>query len=148
MPNGWNPALCYIFPLYQYICGLCWESMHFCCAVLSRSIMSDSIWPHGLWPARLLCPWNSPGKNTGRGCHSLLQGIFPNTRVKPRSLALQADSLLPEPSGTLTVKSSLLETSYAIQRIALHLRECSGTKIPRATQCAKKKKIWVQRDVK
>ena len=27
-------------------------------------------------PARLLCPWNSPGKNTGVGCHFLLQGIF------------------------------------------------------------------------
>ena len=33
--------------------------------------------PHGLWPARLLCPWDSPGKNTGVGCHALLQGIFP-----------------------------------------------------------------------
>ena len=32
---------------------------------------------HGLEPARLLCPWNSPGKNTGAGCHFLLQGIFP-----------------------------------------------------------------------
>ena len=31
---------------------------------------------HGLYPARLLCPWNSPGKNTGVGSHSLLQGIF------------------------------------------------------------------------
>ena len=28
-------------------------------------------------PTRLLCPWNSPGKNTGVGSHSLLQGIFP-----------------------------------------------------------------------
>ena len=27
-------------------------------------------------PTRLLCPWDSPGKNTGVGCHSLLQGIF------------------------------------------------------------------------
>ena len=36
-----------------------------------------SIWPHGLEPARLLCPWNFPGKNTGVGCHFLLQGIFP-----------------------------------------------------------------------
>ena len=27
-------------------------------------------------PARLLCPWNFPGKNTGVGCHALLQGIF------------------------------------------------------------------------
>ena len=31
---------------------------------------------HGLWPARLLCPWNSPGKNTGVCCHFLLQGIY------------------------------------------------------------------------
>ena len=33
---------------------------------------------HGLWPARLLCPWNFPGKNTEVGCHFLLQGIFPS----------------------------------------------------------------------
>ena len=33
--------------------------------------------PHGLWPTRLLCAWDSPGENTGGGCHSLLQGIFP-----------------------------------------------------------------------
>ena len=32
-----------------------------------------ALWPHGLY--RLLCPWDSPGKNTGVGCHSLLQGI-------------------------------------------------------------------------
>ena len=32
---------------------------------------------HGLQPIRLLCPWDSPGKNTGVGCHSLLQEIFP-----------------------------------------------------------------------
>jgi len=28
-------------------------------------------------PVRLLCPWDSPGKNTGVGCHALLQGLFP-----------------------------------------------------------------------
>ena len=39
--------------------------------------MSDSLRPCGLWPARLLCLWNAPGKNTGVGCHALLQGIFP-----------------------------------------------------------------------
>ena len=32
------------------------------------SDVSDSVQPHGLWPARLLCPWDSPGKNTGVGC--------------------------------------------------------------------------------
>ena len=31
---------------------------------------------HGLQPTRLLCPWDSPGKNTGVGCHSHLQRIF------------------------------------------------------------------------
>ena len=36
----------------------------------------DSLHPHGLSPARILCPWDSPGKNTGVSCHSLLQGIF------------------------------------------------------------------------
>ena len=33
--------------------------------------------PCGLQPTRLLCPWNSPGKNIGVDCHFLLQGIFP-----------------------------------------------------------------------
>ena len=39
--------------------------------------MSDSLRLHGLYPTRLLSPWNSPGKSTGVGCHFLLQGIFP-----------------------------------------------------------------------
>ena len=34
--------------------------------------MSDSSWPHGLQPSRLLRPWDSPGKSTGVGCHRLL----------------------------------------------------------------------------
>ena len=44
---------------------------------VSHSVVSDSLCPHGLQPARLLCSWDSPGKNTGVGCHFLLQGIFP-----------------------------------------------------------------------
>ena len=38
--------------------------------------MSESLWPQELQPARLLCPWDSPVKNTGVGCHALLQGII------------------------------------------------------------------------
>ena len=34
-------------------------------------------------PARLLCPWDSPGKDTGVGCHTLLQGIFPTQGSNP-----------------------------------------------------------------
>ena len=47
--------------------------LHVC---VSRSVISDSLWPHELQPAKLLCPWDSPGKNTGMGCHFLLQRIF------------------------------------------------------------------------
>ena len=61
--------------------------------MLSRLVVSDSLQPHGLLPTRLLCTWDSPGRNTGVGCHALLQGI------EPRSPTLQADSLLSEPPG-------------------------------------------------
>ena len=39
--------------------------------------------PRGLQPARVLCPWRSPGKNTGVGCHALLQGTFPTQGLNP-----------------------------------------------------------------
>ena len=45
--------------------------------------MSDSLRPHGLYPTRLLRPWNFPGKSTGVGCHFLLQGIFPTQGLNP-----------------------------------------------------------------
>ena len=38
----------------------------------SHSAVSDSLWPHGLQPTRLLRPWDFPGKSTGVGCHFLL----------------------------------------------------------------------------
>ena len=40
---------------------------------LTRSVMSDSVRPHRWQPSGLRHPWNSPGKNTGVGCHFLLQ---------------------------------------------------------------------------
>ena len=55
---------------------------------VSRSVVSNSLQLHGLEPARLLYPWDSPDKNTGVGCHLLLQGIFPNQRSNPRLLCL------------------------------------------------------------
>jgi len=42
-----------------------------CCQV--APVVSNSVRPHGLQPTRLLRPWDSPGKNTGVGCHFLLQ---------------------------------------------------------------------------
>ena len=61
--------------------------------VFSRSVVSDSVRPHRLYLTRLLCPQDSPGKNTGMGCHALLQGIFLTQGLKPCLLHWQAGSL-------------------------------------------------------
>ena len=45
-------------------------------SLVSHSVVSDCLQPHGLQPARLLSPWDFLGKNTGVDCHFLLQGIF------------------------------------------------------------------------
>ena len=47
------------------------------CVCVCHPSVSDSLPPHGLSAIRPLCPWNSPGKNTGVGCHCLFQEIFP-----------------------------------------------------------------------
>ena len=52
---------------------------------LHRVLLSGAL---GLQPARLLCPWDFPGKNTGVGCHALLQGTFPTQGSHPRLLCL------------------------------------------------------------
>ena len=54
-----------------------WKCQLFSCAWLF-------VIRYGLYPARLLCPWNSLGKNTGVGCHSLLQGTFQTQGQSPR----------------------------------------------------------------
>ena len=57
----------------------------------SRSVMSDSLPPHGLYS-----PWNSPGQNNGADSLSLLQA---NLGIESQSPVLQADSLPAEPQG-------------------------------------------------
>ena len=53
--------------------------------------MSDPLWNYGLKPASLLCPWDSPGKNTGVAGYAFLQEIFPtqgpNLRLMSSALA-------------------------------------------------------------
>ena len=67
------------------------------------SIVSDSLQPHGLYPARLLCPWNSPGKNIGVGYHFLLQENFPiqGLNSSPVFPALAGGFFTIEPPGKL-----------------------------------------------
>ena len=52
------------------------------------SVTSNSLQAHGLYLARLLCPWNFPGKNIGMGCHFLFQGIFLTQGLKQQLLHL------------------------------------------------------------
>ena len=53
-----------------------YASYFICACMLRSSVMFNSMQPHGLQPARLLCPWNFQGKNNAVGCHFLLQVIF------------------------------------------------------------------------
>ena len=64
--------------------------------------MSNCLQPHGLEPARLVCTWDFSGKNTGVGCHFLLQGIFQTQGLNsgsPVSPALAGGFFITEPSG-------------------------------------------------
>ena len=51
------------------------ENIEDCFGVAKLPVLSNSLQPHELQPSRLLCSLDTPGKNTGMGCHSLLQGI-------------------------------------------------------------------------
>ena len=58
-----------VFPVYSFYF---YETESVSCSVVSKSLR-----PHGPQPARLICPWDSPGRNTGVGSCAFLQGIFP-----------------------------------------------------------------------
>ena len=61
-------------------------------------------WCLTLRPQGLYGTWDSPGKNTGVGSHSLLQGNLPTPGIEPSSPTLQADSLPSEPPGKPLLK--------------------------------------------
>ena len=63
-----------------------------CCCLVAKSCLT-LLRPHGLQPARLFCPWGFPGKNTGVGCHFLLQGFFPTQGSNPYFLHQPVGSL-------------------------------------------------------
>ena len=65
--------------------------------------MSNYLQCYGLYPTKLLCPWDYPGKNTGVGCHALLQGIFLTQGLNPRLLHS------PELAGRFFITSTTWE---------------------------------------
>ena len=66
---------------------------------VSHSVMSDSVLPHVARQAPL-CPWNSPGKDPGVGCHFLLQGIFLTQGSNPGLLHCRRVLYLLSPQGS------------------------------------------------
>ena len=68
--------------------------------LFGRSVTSDSSQLHGLQPARLLCPWHVPGKNTGVGFHFLLQWVFQTQGWDLYLWHWQVDSLLLSDLGS------------------------------------------------
>ena len=78
---------------------------------LVQSLSRVQLWgPRGLQPARLLCPWDFPDKNTGVGSHALLQGIFPSQNLRllhfRQPPALQVDSFLLSHQGSPQLKKT------------------------------------------
>ena len=100
-----------------------WSSTEIQLVSISHSVVSNSLQRHGLQPARLLCPWNSPGKNARLGSHSLLQGLLLSQRSKPGLLHCKQIFFLLESHINLTVShikagtlsSSLLESHHLTQ---------------------------------
>ena len=98
---------------------------------LAVLVVSDSWWPHGLEPTRLPCSWNFPGKNTGVGCHFLLQGFFPTQGSKPHLLNLlpwPADSSPLVPPGKVVFNWESISSTFCFQ-LAFGLLASSQHKI-------------------
>ena len=82
---------------WKYDSQLIWsyvmlKTFSFCCSVLSHSVVSDSLWPHGLWPIRLLRPWGFSRQEYWSGLPFPPPGDLPNPGLVPRSPALQVAS--------------------------------------------------------
>ena len=80
-PMDYSPPGSSVHGIFQAR-GLKWVAIAFskhtdicccCCCCCMASVVSDSVRPHRWQPTRLPRPWDSPGKNTGVGCHFLLQ---------------------------------------------------------------------------
>ena len=92
--------------------------------------MSDSVQPHRQQPTRLLCPWDSPGKNTGVGCHFLLQCM----KVKSESEVAQACPTLSDPMDCSPPGSSIhgIFQARVLECIAIAMTSSTYIRIIRA----------------
>ena len=106
--------------------------------LLIASVVSDSVRPHRWQPTRLPHPWDSPGKNTGVGCHFLLQCM----KVKSESEVAQSCPTLSDPMDCSLPGSSIhgifqarvlewgaiIEIYFFIQKINIISGDCTVPK--------------------
>ena len=87
--KNWKPPKCLTTGEWNANCSLLiyWK-------VLNHSVMSDSSWPHGLWPTKLFCPWGFSRQEYRSGLTCLLPGDLLNPGIKPRSLTLHTQNTL------------------------------------------------------
>ena len=133
------------------------------CALLSCPVVSNSLWPRGLQPARLLCAWGFSRQEYWSGLPCPPPGDLPNPGIEPSSPTLQMDSLLTEPPGkpkttgvgslTLLQRSSpprIKSRSRALQAVSLpaelpgvpagyHIKNDSGIYPPKKSQSSTSK---------
>ena len=88
---------------------------------VSHSVVSDSLQPHGLY----FCQWNSPGKNTGVGCHLFLPGDLPDPGIEARSPALQVDSLPPGKPKYTDTSLQFMQDLLTSSRWVLQSQSCA-----------------------
>ena len=95
--------------------------------------MSGFLRPHGLQPTRVLCPWDSPSKSTGVGCHAHLQGILPVQGSNPcllqllhwqEGLGVGGVSLLLKPPGKPIFMSQFSSVQFSRSVVSDSLRPC------------------------
>ena len=89
--------------------------------------MSNSLQPHGPKPARLLCAWNFPGRNTGVGYNFLLQGIFLTQGLNPHLLHWQEGPLPLAPPGK---SISSLQFSHSVMSDSLQPHRLQHARLP------------------
>ena len=119
-----------------------WATVCCCCCCCVTSVVSDSVRPHRRQPTRLLRPWDSPGKNTGVGCHFLLQCMkVKSEREVVQSCLTLSDPMDYNPPGSSahgTLQARVLEwgaiafswaTVYGVTKSRTQLKQITQYKI-------------------
>ena len=107
-----------------------------CCCCCVASVVFDSVRPHRRQPTRLRCPWDSLGKNTGVGCHFLLQCMKVKSESEVTQLCLtlsdHMDCSLPGSSIHVIFQTRVLEwVAIAFSQLVIY---CHVTNYPKIYQ--------------